>query len=182
MIANKVGNTYGRGRYGSEVVNDYRSWKAELEGINQDTRVSPHMTIRAKQHSDSVFTAVGKRAFVTTKGGRIGLGPRETRSSELVCIFAGSTVRHILRSSNEKIGDWLTRHAKTGDFRVKATDGQSYDLLNDNVKALVSRLHDIPDDYMKHFVGEAYIDGLMPGEVLDLVETGLVKGQPCIIK
>ena len=182
LVANKVGNTYGRGRYGSEVVNDYTSWKAELEDMNQDNRVSSHMTIGAKKYSDSVFTAVGKRAFVATKGGRIGLGPRETRSGDLVCIFAGSPVPHILQSSSEKMGNWLTRHANTDDFRVEAADGQSYDLLNDSVKELVSRLHNIADDYVKCFVGEAYIDGLMSGEVLELLEKGLVKELPCIIK
>lgn len=70
--------------------------------VNKNHTLYPgNLTIEAKKNVRSFVTVVGKscsRAYFSTPGGRVGLGPRNMAPGDLVCVVYGAKVPYILRS------------------------------------------------------------------------------------
>jgi hypothetical protein len=61
--------------------------------------VSPPMSLLSDFNEDVSRTCGGK-SFYSTKGGRIGIGPREAQPGDFVCIPYQSTIPYIMRRND----------------------------------------------------------------------------------
>ena len=97
------------------------------------------------------------RPFFITRKGYIGLGPKGTKAGDVVAVFAGSSTPYVLRPEREDF-------CLVGEGPVEIGRRGMAVMPNGEVKHYLLRKRQ--ETY--RLVGEAYVHGLMEGEVWDL--------------
>jgi hypothetical protein len=76
-----------------------KTWKTDLvaKKNNRDEPLLASKLATLSRHSSAVQTACKGRKFFGTRGGRIGLGPTDLRSGDIVCVLYSGSLLYVLR-------------------------------------------------------------------------------------
>ena len=85
---------HGRQWSTEEMREGYRAWCAEGP-------LEAHLNVTERSlsvlYSSCVIPACSGRRFITTKKRRVGLAPADSKEGDVICVFLGSGVPHVLR-------------------------------------------------------------------------------------
>ena len=94
-----IGDRIAMQRCTQDLSGDYQTWKNDLvaKKNNRDEPLSASKLATMSTYSSAVHTACKGRRYFGTRRGRIGLGPTELRSGDVVCVFYSGSPLYILR-------------------------------------------------------------------------------------
>lgn len=134
-----------------------------MAGDSPKWRDGEELTVRNFQ--GYVEAASQGRKFYSTKDGRIGLGPPDTKSGDNICVFHSAAPVFIVRFDSAS----ATSKADLADE----------DLVKQLEKISLADLNELQINYFQNkpatLIGDAYVYGLMYGEWLsvDMREDGI---------
>ncbi|KAK3379220.1 hypothetical protein B0T24DRAFT_694788 [Lasiosphaeria ovina] len=100
----------------AEAERGYRSYFARGEAAKAQR--SAEETRLADTYSAYVLEACNRRKFARTKGGRVGLAPETCQVGDVVCVFQGAVVPHVLRRNIDDDGGASRTFTFLGDCYV----------------------------------------------------------------
>jgi hypothetical protein len=136
-------------------VNEWGHHALRLEECCETMRSASDGAETTPKLRETIQSMIGGRRLILTDFGQVGLGPRQSRKGDVLAILDGGRVPYVLRSSAKVAKRSSTPTSPTGGLlgwgNTRRPDRAASDVKENNRYALI---------------GEAYVDGIMHGELM----------------